>query len=114
MTILQARAVVRAKDGRWEDAKSIASQQVSDANTRPGTLVYEIYTDESSHQLINLAAYRDAESWLAHTRSNPFSKQYMEACELVCLEVHGEPTAELLELIRSFGSAPVYAAISHA
>jgi quinol monooxygenase YgiN len=113
MTILQARAIVKAKDGQWEEAQRIASRQVSDANTRPGTLAYEIYVDEANHQLINLAAYRDADSWLAHTRSNPFSTQYMQACELVSLEVHGEPTHELLETIRSFGCASIYPAVSH-
>jgi quinol monooxygenase YgiN len=113
MAILQARAVVRAKEGKWDEARSIAAKQTADANTRPGTIAYEIYLDEDARQLINLAAYRDPESWLAHTRSNPYSRDYMAVCELVSLEVHGDPSAELLEIIRSFGSARVYPALAH-
>lgn len=113
MAILQARAVVKVRDGMWDKAIGVAAQQAADANTRPGTLAYEIYRDDEGHRLINIAAYRDADAWLAHTRSNPFSRAYMSTCELESLEVHGEPTAELLEIIHSFGGAVVYPAVPH-
>jgi quinol monooxygenase YgiN len=113
MAILQARAVVKVREGMWEQALAIAAQQAADANTRPGTLAYEIYRDDDGQRLVNIAAYRDADAWLAHTRSNPYSRSYMSTCDLESLEVHGNPTPELLEIIHSFGSAVVYPAVPH-
>jgi quinol monooxygenase YgiN len=113
MAILQARAVVKVKDGMWDQALDIAAKQAADANTRVGTLAYEMYRDDEGARLINIAAYRDADAWLAHTQSNPFSGAYMATCELESLEVHGEPTPELLAIIRSFGAAVVYPAVPH-
>jgi quinol monooxygenase YgiN len=113
MSILQCRSAVRAKDGKWDEAQSIAAKMATDANTRPGTIAYEIYLDESAHQLINIAAYRDADAWLAHTKSNPFSREYMSVCDLVSLEVHGDPPPDLLAMIKTFGNTTIYPALAH-
>jgi quinol monooxygenase YgiN len=108
MSVLQSRAVVAARPDTWEEAKAVARQQVENANTREGTLVYEIYVNEADRTLINLAAYRDADAWLTHVRSNPFSTTYMTLVDLVSLEVHGEPTPELQEAIAAFGAVQAY------
>ncbi len=111
MSIIQSRVVVVAKPGQWEEARRIARLQVDDANTRSGTLAYEIYEDAGQSHLINLAAYRDADAWQEHTRSNPHAKTYMQHCEVVSIEVHGNPTPELRAVIESYGSARIYPSI---
>lgn len=103
-SILQSRAVVTAKPGAWASAKAVARKQVENAHTRAGTLVYEIYVDDDRQQLINIAAYEDADAWLAHIRNNPYSSEYMALVDLVSLEVHGEPTPELSAAIATFGN----------
>ena len=112
MGILQSYVIVAAKPGQWDEARRIARLQVDDANSRPATLAYEIYEDAEQSHLINIAAYRDADAWLAHTKSNPHSKAYMQVCELVSLHVHGDPTPELRAIIESFGSAKIYPPIA--
>lgn len=107
MSVLQSRAVVAAKPGKWDEAREVARRQVENAHTREGTLVYEIYADEANGHLVNLAAYRDADAWLAHVRSNPHSATYMTLVDLVSLEVHGEPTPELQAAIAAFGSVVI-------
>ena len=111
MGVLQSRVVVAVKPGHWEQARRIGREQVDDANTRSGTLAYEIYEDEANSHLINIAAYRDADAWLTHTRSNPHTKHYMQHCKLVSIEVHGDPSPELRAMIESFGSARIHPAI---
>lgn len=111
MGIIQSRVVVAAKSGHWDEARKVGRLQVDDANTRPGTLAYEIYENEQRHELINLATYCDADAWLVHTRSNPHARDYMQHCEVVSIEVHGEPTPELRAIIESFGSARIYPSI---
>lgn len=107
MTVLQSRAVVAAKPGKWDEACAVAREQVTNAHTREGTLVYEIYADEATGQLVNLAAYKDVSAWLTHIRNNPHSKTYMTLVDLVSLEVHGEPTPELQAAIAAFGDVVV-------
>lgn len=108
MAVLQSRVVVKVKPGQWDEARRIARLQVDDANTRPATLAYQIYEDEPNSHLICIAAYRDDEAWLAHSKSNPHAKAYMETCEVVSIEVHGDPSAKLRGMIESFGSAVIY------
>ena len=111
MAILQSRVVVKVKPDQWDEARRIGRLQVDDANTRPATLSYEIYEDEPNSHLICIAAYRDDDAWLAHSKSNPHAKAYMEHCDVVSIEVHGAPSPELRELIESFGSAVIYSPI---
>ncbi|MFE5700764.1 putative quinol monooxygenase [Rhodococcus koreensis] len=112
MSLLQCRSVVAVKAGQWEAAKEVASEQVRDANQRPGTLVYEIYVDEPAHRLVQMAVYRDAEGWLSHSRSNPHAARYMTMVDLVSLEVHGDATPELKEILAGFGAAVILPSVS--
>ena len=111
MAMLQSRVVVKVKAGQWDEARRIARLQVDDANTRPATLAYQIYEDEPNSHLICIAAYRDDDAWLAHSKSNPHAKDYMEHCELASIEVHGDPSAELRAMIESYGSAVIYSPV---
>ncbi|MFD9665085.1 putative quinol monooxygenase [Rhodococcus sp. NPDC059968] len=106
--------MVAVKTGHWDAAKEVAREQVRDANERPGTLVYEIYADESAHRLVQMAVYRDVEGWLSHSRNNPHAARYMTMVDLVSLEVHGDPTPELEELLAGFGAAAILPSVSSA
>ena len=108
MTVLQSRVVVKVNPGQWDEACRIARLSVDDANTRPATLVYQIYEDKPNQYLIQLAAYRDEAAWLEHSKSNPHAKNYMQTCETVSIEVHGNPSQKLREMLSGFGSAVIY------
>ncbi|GAA1548388.1 putative quinol monooxygenase [Nocardioides humi] len=111
MATLQCRSVVEVEPGRWAEATSIAAAQVEFARTLPGTIGYDIYADPEGNTLVQLATYADVASWLAHSRSNPFAADYMKVVRVKALEVYGESTPELDEILAAYGAAQQFTTV---
>ena len=101
------------REGRLEDVKA-AIQELAEfvrAN-EPRPIAYGAYLNESSNRLTVLQVHPDSASLEQHMRiAAPAFRTFTELIRMQTMDVYGEPSAELLELLRKkaqmLGDIPV-------
>ena len=108
------------REGRLEEVK-VAIRELAefvDAN-EPRPIAYNAYLDEPSNRLTVLQVHPDSASLEHHMRiAGPAFRDFMELITMRAMDVYGEPSEELLGLLRQkalmLGDIPVIVHTRHA
>ena len=102
-------------DGRQEEIKGMVKELVASARAEdPGTLSYEwFFTNEDETELQVLEVFESSEavlSYFARAGDAEAAKRFVDACVVEKLEVCGDPTDELREMLDATGMPISYQA----
>ena len=106
MVNLQVSAKMKIRDGMLEDFKQHISQCVQRVKEKdPGTLQYDWFISTGKSECEIRETFKSSEAFLAHLSnlSDLLSILYERFASDHTVEIYGEPSPELLEMIKARG-----------
>ena len=113
MSAIFVRARCAIKPGRLEDVRAAAAGLRQHTQGAPGVIAYEHFIDGAADEFIGVEGYDSETALLDHIAENDFGALF-DAVDLVLLQVHGEPSPELVESLQAMAAVEVFpAALMH-
>ncbi len=95
------RNLMRISEGHLSAFRQAISEAVDSVEENGPQLMVQTFIDEQRMVAVSYQLYRDSEAILEHWRlSDPYIAKVMEHCEVAEFEIHGEPSAAVMEQMR--------------
>lgn len=103
--ILDLHLSLRA--GKLEDSRALAEEISSSIEpNEPGTSIYEWFIGQDDSAVHLIERYADSSVLMAHLANfgSNYAERFMGCFEIVSFSVYGNPSAEVKEVLDSFGA----------